>query len=55
MCPFYTYYNNVNHTNTFEVPAVKLPKKYCEHKLNEIVCGETRTGVGCGKSDNNYT
>ena len=51
--PFYTdYYSNESNASEFEVI---LPQSRSKSELNKVVCGETRTGIGCGKCQDNYT
>ena len=49
-CPFCDYSYSISNTSEFEVV---LPQSYSE--LNKRVCGETRTGIVCGKCQDNYT
>ena len=50
-CPFCDFRNSFDYNNSaFEVV---LPQSYSE--LNRAVCGETRTGIACGRCQENYT
>ena len=49
-CPFCEYRNGRSSTSEFEIV---LPQHVCE--IDETVCGETRTGVVCGKCRDNFT
>ena len=46
-CPFCEYSKN------FTEFDIALPQRYSE--LNETICGDTRTGIVCGKCQSNYT
>ena len=45
VCPLCVYSSNLS--------KIALPQKYSD--LNEVICGETRTGIACGKCRENYT
>ena len=49
-CPFCDYENITSNDSEFEVI---LPQNYFE--LNRALCGETRTGIACGRCQENYT
>lgn len=52
-CRFYAEYNNSQSQNvSFEID---LPDVFSVPTIDKIVCGETRTGVGCGKCRNSHT
>lgn len=48
--PFFDYGNSISNDSEFEVI---LPQRYSE--LSKSVCGETRTGILCGRCQENYT
>ena len=50
-CPFCEYSKKFN-TSKSEFD-IALPQNYSE--LNETICGDTRTGIVCGKCQSNYT
>ena len=54
-CPFCDYHLGLTNTNSsaLESVTVVLPQKYS--KLSETVCGNRRTGIVCGKCQENYT
>ena len=47
VCPFCDYNSGTTETE------VVLPRSYAE--LSRVVCGETRTGIVCGRCQDNYT
>ena len=49
-CPFCDYSNSFSNASEFEIT---LPQTYSG--LERAVCGEKRTGVACGKCQDNYT
>ena len=49
-CPFCDFSDSLSSTSEFELA---LPKHFSE--LDELVCGETRTGIVCGICRENYT
>ena len=49
-CPFFDYGNSLSIDSEFEVI---LPQSYSE--LSKSLCGETRTGIICGRCQENYT
>ena len=51
-CPFCDYSIQRSHTSVPEF-EVALPRNYS--KLSETVCGETRTGIACGRCRKNHT
>ena len=52
-CRFYAEYNNSQSQNvSFEID---LPDIFSVTEIDKIVCGETRTGVGCGKCRSSHT
>ena len=52
-CRFYAEYDNSQPQNSlFEIV---LPDSFSEPEISKIVCGETRTGVGCGMCRDKHT
>lgn len=46
--PFHAHYSS----QKFEI---MLPETFSETEINRLVCGETRTGIGCGRCQENLT
>ena len=51
-CPFCDY--SLSTSNTSDFPIV-LPQIRGSSELSKTVCGETRTGIACGRCQDNYT